>query len=145
MRSADEQDRLRPVILIVEDHDALRNSLKNWLACIFQDCGILLARSGEDALNKVLIQSPDIVLMDVLLPGMNGINAAGRIMEMAPHAKVIMLSIYEDAAYQADAASAGTFAYVPKRKMGNELIPMITRLLRETCGQRIEDPTEVGR
>ena len=80
--------------------------------------------------------------MDVMLPGMNGIHAAGRIMEMLPHAKVIMLSIYEDAAYQADAAAAGTFAYVPKRKMGSELIPMITRLLGEPAGQRIENPAE---
>jgi DNA-binding NarL/FixJ family response regulator len=63
-------------------------------------------------------------------------------MDMAPHAKVIMLSIYEDAAYQADAAAAGIFAYVPKRKMGSELIPMITRLLRGLAGQRIEDPAE---
>jgi DNA-binding NarL/FixJ family response regulator len=126
-----ENDNLRPVILIVEDHDALRDSLKSWLGSVFQDCYILVARNGEDALNKVSFQPPDIVLMDVLLPGMNGIAAAKCLKDVIPNARVVMLSIYEDPAYQADAVAAGAYAYIPKRKMGKELIPMITKLLQD--------------
>jgi DNA-binding NarL/FixJ family response regulator len=137
MASTDENNNLRPVILIVEDHDALRDSLKSWIGTVFQDCYILLARNGEDALNKVSVQPPDIVLMDVLLPGMNGITAARCFKDVIPKAKVIMLSIYEEPAYQADAAAAGSYAYIPKRKMGQELIPVITKLLQDWHSQLI--------
>ncbi len=122
---------LRPVILIVEDHDALRNSLKDWLGTVFQDINLLSAKSGEDAMAKAFKQPPNIVLMDVLLPGLNGIEVTKRIKNVVPDAKVVMLSIYEDFAYQADAVATGACAYVPKRKMGTELIPVITKLLEE--------------
>jgi DNA-binding NarL/FixJ family response regulator len=135
MASTDENYNPRPVILIVEDHDALRDSLKSWLGSVFRDCYILVARNGEDALNNVSVQPPDIVLMDVLLPGMNGITAARRFKEVIPSAKVVMLSIYEDPVYQADAAAAGSYAYIPKRKMGKELIPLITKLLQDRHSQ----------
>ena len=140
MTSTDENNNLRPVILIVEDHDALRDSLKSWLGSVFQDCYILLARNGEDALNKVSVQPPDIVLMDVLLPGMNGITTARCFKDVVPSAKVVMLSIYEDPAYQADAVAAGAYAYIPKRKMGKELIPMITKLLQDRLSHFIAHP-----
>jgi DNA-binding NarL/FixJ family response regulator len=135
MAGTDKNNNPRPVILIVEDHDALGDSLKSWLGSVFQDCYILLARNGEDALNKISVQPPDIVLMDVLLPGMNGITAARCFKDAIPSAKVVMLSIYEDLAYQADAAAAGACAYIPKRKMGKELVPLITKLLQERHSQ----------
>lgn len=138
MGSAAGHNNLQPVILIVEDHDALRDSLKSWLNSIFPDCNILLAKNGKDALARSFEQPPDIVLMDVLLPGMNGIEITRRIKTAVPDAKIVMLSIYEDPAYQADAASAGSFAYIPKRKMGTELISLITMLLNELNADRLK-------
>ena len=138
--SEDKYDHLRPIILIVEDHDALRDSLKSWVSFVFQDCNILVAKSGEDALEKVFSEPPDIILMDVLLPGINGIEATRRIKDAVPKAKVVMLSIYEDSAYQADASMAGSCAYIPKRKMGSELIPLITELLCGRTSQRLKKP-----
>lgn len=130
MRSIKDKHRnAKPTILIVEDHDALRDSLKTWLGTIFKDCNILQAKNGEEALDRVFAHSPDIVLMDVMLPKMNGIEAARRIKNTVPKTQVVMLSIYEDSAYKADAAAAGVSAYIPKRKMGTELIPVITKLL----------------
>lgn len=130
MRSIKDKHRnAKPTILIVEDHDALRDSLKTWLGTIFKDCNILQAKNGEEALDRVFAHLPDIVLMDVMLPKMNGIEAARRIKNTAPKTQVVMLSIYEDSAYKADAAAAGVSAYIPKRKMGTELIPVITKLL----------------
>lgn len=117
------------IILIVEDHDELRNSLRNWLGSLFRGCNILEARSGEEALQKAKAEPPDIVLMDIMLPEMNGIEAARYIKNIVPYAQIVMLSMYEDSAYQADAVSAGATAYIPKRKMGTELIPAITKLL----------------
>lgn len=130
MRSIKDKHRnAKPTILIVEDHDALRDSLKTWLGTIFKDCNILQAKNGEEALDRVFAHLPDIVLMDVMLPKMNGIEAARRIKNTAPKTQVVMLSTYEDSAYKADAAAAGVSDYIPKRKMGTELIPVITKLL----------------
>jgi two-component system, NarL family, response regulator LiaR len=116
-------------ILIVEDHDALRDSLRNWLSSIFHDCIFLQVKSGEDALEQARICLPAVVLMDIMLPAMNGIEATRRIKNAVPSAQVIMLSIYEDAAYKNDAVTAGAVAYIPKRKMGTDLVPAITKLL----------------
>jgi len=121
----------KPVILIVEDHDELRHSLQDWLRSFFRDCSVLQAKSGEEAVQKANAESPDIVLMDVMLPEMNGIEAASRIKDLVPDVQILMLSMYEDSAYQSDAAAAGATAYIPKRRMGAELIPAITKLLSE--------------
>jgi DNA-binding NarL/FixJ family response regulator len=83
-------------------------------------------------------QAPDIVLMDIGLPGMNGIEATRRIKAIAPQVRVVILSILEDPEYQADAAAAGASAYVPKRKMHTELIPILTGLLSKPGA--IEEP-----
>lgn len=130
MASADSKHKnLKPTILVVEDHDGLRDSLKKWLSSIFNNCSVLQAKSGEEALDAVSTQAPDIVLMDIMLPMMNGIDATRRLKNAFPDTQVVMLSIYEDSAYKADAVAAGVSAYISKRKMGTELIPVITKLL----------------
>ena len=86
------------------------------------------------------VQPPDIVLMDIGLPGINGIEATRRIMALAPQAKVTMLSIHEDPEYQADAAAAGASAYVPKRTMHRDLIPAVERLLSHAETPLESDP-----
>ena len=139
MRNEEENSYYRPVILIVEDHDALRDSLKSWLGSFLQDCSICLASTGEDAVAAASARAPDIVLMDVLLPGMSGISALRLIKDIAPDAQVVMLSIYEDPAYQADAFAAGACAYIPKRKMGTELIPLILKSLHDRHCRMSED------
>jgi DNA-binding NarL/FixJ family response regulator len=116
-------------ILIVEDHDALRDSLKTWLSSIFQDCILLQAKTGEEALELSRSHLPQIVLMDIMLPAMSGIETTRQIKGVVPDAQVVMLSIYEDTAYKTDAAAAGAVAYISKRKMGTEIVPLIKKLL----------------
>jgi len=129
MEYAEGASNDRMTILIVEDHEALQDSLKTWLSSVLQDCIFLQVKSGEDALEQARICLPAIVLMDIMLPAMNGIEATRRIKNAVPSAQVIMLSIYEDAAYKNDAFTAGAAAYIPKRKMGTDLVPTITKLL----------------
>ena len=81
-------------ILIVEDHDALRDSLKTWLSSIFQDCILLQAKTGEEALELSRAHQPKIVLMDIMLPAMSGIETTRHIKGVVPDAQVVMLSIY---------------------------------------------------
>ena len=124
---------IKPVILIIEDHDALRQSLQKWLGSVFQDSNVIQSRSAEEALAKVVEIQPDVVLMDVLLPGMSGIDATRLIRDAVPKAQVVMLSIYEDSTYRDGAAAAGANTYIPKRKMGTELIPVLTKLLERVA------------
>jgi DNA-binding NarL/FixJ family response regulator len=116
-------------ILIVDDSERVRNSLHNWLKSVFPSWSIEEAERGEEAVDRVLAHLPDIVLMDVCMPGINGFVATRLIKAIAPETKVVMLSIYEDTQYYTDASMAGASAYVTKRKMHTELIPVLINLL----------------
>jgi DNA-binding NarL/FixJ family response regulator len=118
-----------PILLIVEDHDMVRASLLDWLRVTFPAFDCREAQNGEDAVAMALAHPPAIILMDIGLPGMNGIEAARRIKTASPQTHVIMLSIHEDAHYRADAAAAGASAYVPKGRMHTDLIPIVKKLL----------------
>jgi DNA-binding NarL/FixJ family response regulator len=116
-------------ILIVEDHDVLRDTLQQWLGAVFPHCHFLEAKSGEEALCVSRERAPDLVLMDVGLPQMNGIEATRHIKAHAPQTRVIMLTIQEDAVYRADAKAAGADGYVPKRTMQRELLPLLAQFI----------------
>ena len=116
-------------ILIVEDHDTVRQSLREWLEAVFPNHQFIEASTGEEALATTKDWPPNIVIMDISLPEMNGVEATRRIKAIAPTAQVVMLTIHEDEAYRADAAAAGASAYVPKRTMQAKLVPILSTLL----------------
>ncbi len=116
-------------ILIVEDHDTVRRSLRDWLEVEFPQCRVIEAASGEEAIALIRTESPRLVVMDISLPGMSGIEATRQIKAALPSTQVVMLTIHEDDAHRADATTAGASAYVPKRVMQTELIPTLAALL----------------
>jgi DNA-binding NarL/FixJ family response regulator len=117
-------------ILIVDDHDSVRQALSRWLETVFHNCLILTAATGEYALDIVRDTPPQVVVMDFALPGMNGAEAARRIKEIAPAAQVVILTIHNSAAYRTDAADAGASAYVLKEDMQTQLVPTLEGLLK---------------
>ncbi len=118
-------------VLIVEDHDNLRFLLGELLRMSLADLHLMEARSGEEALNLVSIRLPDIILMDVGLGETNGIEVSRRIKAICPQVQIVMLTSHEESQYQSAAAAAGACAYVTKRKMHSELIPVMRRLLSQ--------------
>jgi DNA-binding NarL/FixJ family response regulator len=96
---------------------------------------LLEANNGEEAITVAQTMSPCLVIMDIGLPGMSGIEAAQGIKSVAPATRVVMLTIYDDEAHKAAATAAGVSAYVPKRKVQTELLPVLTRLLAEDNGK----------
>jgi two-component system invasion response regulator UvrY len=116
-------------IMIVEDHDALRDSLKKWLSSTFQNCEFLEAKSGEEAIELASSHLPDIVLMDIGLPKMSGLEATRGIKNAVPTIQVVILTIHDGTDYKADAEAAGAVAFIPKHSMHSELIPVVTKLL----------------
>ena len=123
---------MTPTILIVEDHDLLRASLSDWLAAAFNPCTITTAADGLAAVEAAHTHQPQLVLMDLDLPCLNGLEATRRIKAALPATQVVMLTMYEDQAHRADAAAAGASAYVPKRNLGSDLVPVVNNLLQKT-------------
>ena len=80
------------------------------------------AASGEEAVAAVDAQPPDLVLMDINLPGMNGIEATCEIIAAHPDVAVILLSTYSEADLPADARDCGALAYVHKEDFGPALV-----------------------
>lgn len=117
------------VILIVEDHNALRASLRDLLSSYFPNSFIVEAKNGEEAISLAFTHHPDVVLMDISMPGITGIESTRRIKNELPMTRVVILTIHENPEYRIDAAAAGASTFIPKRKMGTDLIPVLSDLL----------------
>ena len=103
-------------ILIVEDHDAVRESLRDWLEAVFPQCHVVQAASGEEALAIVQDPPPSLVVMDIGLPGMDGL-AVARALKGAPRTKHIPIIIATSHAMRDDEEkilAAGCEGYVTK-------------------------------
>ena len=116
-------------VLIAEDHEALRNTLRDWISASFPNISILEARDGEEAMSVTIDRQPNVILMDISMPRVNGIETTRRIKKTVPNTEVVIVTVHENREYQSDAAAAGASAYIIKRKMGAELMPVLKRLL----------------
>lgn len=118
-----------PTILTVDDHDVLRAALKSCIAFHYPEARLLEAVTGEEALALVGAHFPDVVLMDISLPRMNGIEATAKIKAIDPDAKLVIVTTHDTSDHRRDAAAAGACAYVVKDRLGVELFPLLDRLL----------------
>jgi DNA-binding NarL/FixJ family response regulator len=114
-------------ILIVDDYPRARTTIKGLLGWHeLHVCGE--AKDGKEAVEKVKTLNPDLVLLDINMPVMNGIQAAFEIRRISPKTKIVFLTVVG-----AREAAAGTRlladGYVPKSAAGKELIPALERLL----------------
>jgi DNA-binding NarL/FixJ family response regulator len=115
--------RLR--ILIVDDHAIVREGLKR---LIEQQAGLELvgeAADGREATELVVDARPDIAVVDVSMPGLDGGQTTRLLKKLCPHLKVIALSVHEDRAYLRELFEAGASGYVVKRAAADELIHAI--------------------
>ena len=119
---------LRPTCLIVEDHELVRTALREWLMGVFPGCHFLAVGSGEEAICLVS-HVPDVILMDIGLPGMSGLEATRRIKQVLPQVKIVILTLYDNTEYRAGAGAAKANAYVLKQRMTTDLIPLLKSLL----------------
>jgi len=135
---AEQGESMPQTILIVEDHDTVRELLRDWLSAAFSGYQIVECKTGEAALALAATQLLDLIAMDIELTQMNGSEATRYIKAVSPQSRVVMLTIHEEADYRAAAAAAGADAYVTKRKMHTELVPVIKALLSQASGATVK-------
>jgi two-component system response regulator NreC len=112
-------------LLLVDDHEIVRAGLR-MLFTAEADMEIVgEAGSAEEALRAVRDLNPDVVIMDVAMPGMSGIEATRRIKQVAPDVAVLALTMYEDEQYFFEMLDAGASGYIPKRAAPDDLVSAI--------------------
>ncbi len=112
-------------VLLVDDHKVLRDGLRLLLAA---DNGIDVigeAEDGNQAMQKVKILSPDVVVMDLGLPDISGIEVTKQILESQPEIRIVILSMHASKEFVIKAMSAGASGYVPKSSTHESLLDAI--------------------
>ena len=108
-------------ILLVDDHTLVREGIRALLEKFSEVKAVIEAKDGREAVRKVGQEQPDLVLMDIAMPGLNGIEATARITKEFPGVPVIILSMYANQEYVRGAVAAGAVGYVLKRSASAEL------------------------
>lgn len=112
-------------VLVVDDHAILRDGIRSLLE---RQPGFLVvgeASNGQEALAQVEALAPDIVLMDLAMPGMDGLEATRRLRQLHPDIRVLILTQHDNREYIAPALQAGAVGYVLKRSGGREVVNAI--------------------
>jgi DNA-binding NarL/FixJ family response regulator len=123
-------------ILLADDQEEMRLAIANLLEGEFDVIGT--AENGQRAVELVLVLSPDVVVLDVCMPILNGIEAATELRKSGSAPKVVFLTVNEDPDSVEAALSTGAFGYVLKCSAGEDLIPAIHQAVE---GKRFVSPS----
>ena len=117
-------------LLVVDDHAVMRDGIRALLS-LHDDIEIVgEAATGQEAVGKALELAPDVIVMDIAMPGMDGLEATRRIVKQNPKSRVLILTQHDDKEYILSAIKAGCAGYLPKRALGSELITAIRAVYR---------------
>ena len=126
-----ESSRLEPIsILLADDHTLVRAGIRALVEKFPIVKVVGEAKDGREALRLVKERKPDVILMDVAMPGLNGLEATARVSKEFPNVKVIILSMYANEEYVRAAVNAGAVGYLVKRSAAAELEQAITAVAR---------------
>ena len=117
-----------PSVLVVEEHDEMRSALRDWLLTSFPPLRLREARNMEEALKLAEQAQLDLVLINLELPGPNGIEAARVLRRTYPSCRVVIMSVTDSAALRIAALEAGAEAFVSKRDLRLVLHPIVATL-----------------
>ncbi|MBS1240881.1 MAG: NarL family two-component response regulator [Gemmatimonadetes bacterium] len=130
-------------ILVVDDHALVREGIRQALTVPgFQVVGE--AGSGPEALERAIALAPDVVVLDISLPGENGIKTAGRIRVEMPAVRILMLSVHDHPEYVMESVKAGAHGYLRKDTLPEDLRAAIRSIHEgDTCfGNVLSDEVE---
>ena len=115
-------------LLLVEDHEEVRAALRDWLLASLPPIELREARSMDEALACADEAELDLVLMNLELPGPNGIEATRALRKRHPRCPVVVMSVNDSEALRTAAIEAGAVAFVSKRELPHALLPLLGRL-----------------
>ncbi len=112
-------------ILLVDDHDVVRTGLRTFLQT--QDFLEVVgeARNGLEAIQIATESQPDVIVMDITMPEMDGLQATRQLSNMCPDCKVLALTVHEDKQYFFEMMAAGAAGYISKQAAADELVSAI--------------------
>ena len=112
-------------ILLVDDHAIMRDGIKALLS-IYDDIEVVgEASEGREAIEMARELNPDVVVMDISMPGMDGLEVTRRLTKRNPGMKVIILTQHDNREYILSAIKVGAAGYIPKKALGSDLISAI--------------------
>ena len=124
-------------VLVVDDHAVVRAGLRRVLDAEPDIETVSEAPTAERAVFEALEHRPDVVLMDVVMPGKSGIEGTPSLLQAVPDAKVLVLSMQDDPRYVREAFDAGASGYVLKEAADTEVVSAVRAVAR---GERYVDP-----
>jgi two-component system, NarL family, response regulator NreC len=118
-----EGDEIR--LMLVDDHDVVRTGLKTFLESKGGFRVVAEAGSGKSALDQAENVQPDVVVMDITMPEMDGLEATRRLKALCPECRVLALTVHEDKQYFFEMLAAGASGYITKQAAADELVAAI--------------------
>jgi DNA-binding NarL/FixJ family response regulator len=118
----------RPRLLLADDHPETRALLRTLLQLDFDVVGEV--ENGFELVSAADRLSPDVIVTDVSMPGVDGIEAATRIRDKNPAARIVFVSVHTDPSLVARGLATGALAYVPKLAAGDELVSAVQAAMR---------------
>lgn len=113
----------RPRILLADDHELVLDRVTRLLQSAFEVVGA--ARNGQEMVSEAIRLTPDIIVADISMPGISGIEAARELCERGSTAKVVFLTIHTEEEFVDACLAEGALGYVTKSHMKTDLIPAI--------------------
>src|SRR2546430_6770767 len=129
-------------ILIADDHPLFRKGMRTLLAATADTEVIGEATTGQEVIELAATLQPDVILMDLQMPGVNGIEATRQILQTSPHIRILVITLFEDNASVFSALRAGARGYVLKDAREEE---MLRAIRSEGSGEAIFSPTSATR
>ena len=126
---------MAPTVLIADDDGVSRKLLRRLLEQ--EGYAVRAAADGVEALELFAAEPIDIVLLDIVMPGLDGIAATAALLARHPALRVVLVSVHEDPALAERGYAAGALGYVSKQHAGHELVPAVRAALR---GERYLSP-----
>ena len=117
----------RPRVLLADDHDLVLERVVSLLKFDYEVVGT--ARNGTDLISEAQRLRPDVVVLDITMPGLTGIEAAHKLRESGLTTKFVFLTVHEEPAFVRACLAEGALGFVVKSRLGTDLIPAIDEAL----------------